>query len=143
MRGLGTLKKLSRVGTTVHPRAVIYGVLRLFCATLGLITVSPSPLTAETLHQLPSGSSPCGSRKPGVTKQPFKSLKSFKSFEGINIPKNPKKGLKTTLTTLFTETAPHDELYDSEDAKEALSGALEVFEIVTRLFRELTGQEPF
>jgi len=35
---------------------------------------------------------------------------------------------------------PPEELYDGEDAKEALSWALEVFEIVTRLFRELTGK---
>jgi len=33
-------------GLTVHPRAVIYGVLRLFSATLGFLTVSPGPLTA-------------------------------------------------------------------------------------------------
>jgi putative transposase len=37
--------KLMR-GSAVHPRAVIYGVLRLFSATLGFITVSPGPLTA-------------------------------------------------------------------------------------------------
>ncbi|MCC6057725.1 MAG: hypothetical protein LM568_02265 [Desulfurococcaceae archaeon] len=37
-------KKL--IAETVHPRAVIYGVLRLFSATLGFLTVSPGPLTA-------------------------------------------------------------------------------------------------
>jgi hypothetical protein len=38
------------IGVAVHPRAVIYGILRLFCVTLGFITVSPSPLTAVAHH---------------------------------------------------------------------------------------------
>jgi catechol 2,3-dioxygenase-like lactoylglutathione lyase family enzyme len=34
--------------------------------TICFSTVSPNPLTAEAPHQSPGGSSPYGSRKPGV-----------------------------------------------------------------------------
>uniref|UniRef100_A0A7C5UT58 HEPN domain-containing protein n=1 Tax=Ignisphaera aggregans TaxID=334771 RepID=A0A7C5UT58_9CREN len=36
---------------------------------------------------------------------------------------------------------PPDELYDVEDAKEALNWATEVFQVVSKLFKELTGLE--
>ena len=37
--------------------------------------------------------------------------------------------------------APPDELYDEEDAREALANATEVFQAVSKLFTELTGLE--
>jgi crotonobetainyl-CoA:carnitine CoA-transferase CaiB-like acyl-CoA transferase len=43
---LKLLEKKYSVPAAVHPRAVVYGVLRLFSATLGFLTVSPGPLTA-------------------------------------------------------------------------------------------------
>ena len=36
-----------------------------------------------------------------------------------------------------------DELYSREDAEEALSWAVEVFQAVSRLFRKLTGADPW
>jgi len=36
---------------------------------------------------------------------------------------------------------PPDELYGEEDAEEALSWAVEVFQVVSRLFKEITGAD--
>jgi hypothetical protein len=37
---------------------------------------------------------------------------------------------------------PPEELYDAEDSREALSWTIEVLESVSKLFKELTSQEP-
>jgi len=36
---------------------------------------------------------------------------------------------------------PPDELYDEEDSKESLNWATEVYQLVLKLFKELTNQE--
>jgi len=77
---------------TVSQQMVVHRLSYLLISRLSTIcfsTVSPSPLTAEAHHQSPSGSSPYGSRKLGVTNK-YISLR----FISISISHSVKRSQK-------------------------------------------------